>query len=290
MGHAWDWTVEPPPKKKARLYPRVPRHCLHLFSGPDRAGDVQKFLADYAWSCCNVDVVRKEDPDGNLLDDAVWERLKARIEGKEFGFVLAGTPCSTFSRAREHPPGPRVVRSVDHPTGLPGLSGEEKEEVRKANVLVDRTAEACRLVAEQGGGFAIETPEPWPDKPSLLLMPVILELEKRFSARRTFFDQCMLGAPSTKPTAILFHRGGFVTLRQRCDHERKWHVDPKGRQAFSSHPTIWGSRTAGVWKTNAAAQYPPALCRELARCIAVVQPVAASDEPRARLEIPAAGS
>ena len=87
-----------------------------------------------------------------------------------------------------------------------------------------------------------------------------------------------------------FHRGGFVTLRQRCNHERKWHTDPKGLQAFSAHPTTWGSRTAGVWKTNAAAQYSPLLCRELARCIAVVQPVAASDEPWARPEIPATGS
>ncbi len=123
-------------------------------------------------------------------------------------------------------------------------------------------------------------------------MPAITELEKRFSARRTFFDQCMLGAPSTKPTAILFHRGGFITLRQRCNHERKWHSDPDGQQApsFAAHPTIWGSRAAGVWRTKEAALYSPTLCRELARCVAVAQPVVASGELRARLDTPAAGN
>ena len=64
---------------------------------------------------------------GDLLDDVASELLKAKIQGKEFCVVLARPPCSTFSRAREHPPGPSVVRGVDHPTGLPGLSSGEKE-------------------------------------------------------------------------------------------------------------------------------------------------------------------
>eukprot|EP00974_Lingulodinium_polyedra_P073164 7082190-Lingulodinium_polyedra.AAC.1 len=43
-----------------------------------------------------------------------------------------GTPCTTFSAARTGPPGPRALRSLEHPYGLPKaqLTEQEAEEVR----------------------------------------------------------------------------------------------------------------------------------------------------------------
>ena len=94
---------------------RVPRKCLHLFAGRPRTFDLAYYLGLLAWESYCVDVVRGADQENDLLDDATWARLEARLEAKEFGFVFAGTPCSTHSAAREHPPGPRVVRSLEHP-------------------------------------------------------------------------------------------------------------------------------------------------------------------------------
>eukprot|EP00974_Lingulodinium_polyedra_P025852 2496157-Lingulodinium_polyedra.AAC.1 len=43
-----------------------------------------------------------------------------------------GTPYTTFSAARTGPPGPRALRSLEHPYGFPKntLTVEEAEEVR----------------------------------------------------------------------------------------------------------------------------------------------------------------
>ena len=82
--------------------------------------------------------------------------------------------------------------------------------MRKANVLFARTAEACQLVAQSGGGFAVEQPEPREGRPSLFALPDFVELERRWGARRVSFDQCRLGAATTKPTTVWFHRGGFI--------------------------------------------------------------------------------
>eukprot|EP00974_Lingulodinium_polyedra_P062463 6030573-Lingulodinium_polyedra.AAC.1 len=43
-----------------------------------------------------------------------------------------GTPCATFSAARAGPPGPRPLRSPEHPYGLPEgeLTLKESVEVR----------------------------------------------------------------------------------------------------------------------------------------------------------------
>ena len=175
-----------------------------------------------------------------------------------------------------------MVRSEEHVEGLPKLSHGSKEEVRKANVLVARTARACDLIADQGGGFAVENPAPREGKPSLFKMPAIVALQKKHSARSVEFDQCRYGAPTTKPTRVLWHRGGFVTLHKECDHPPRWQEGPRGRTisrswSWAPHPPLWGQKKDGVWRAKLAAQYPPALCRELARCIAVTQPLVAAD-------------
>ena len=41
----------------------------------------------------------REGADDDLLDDASWERYRERLAKGEYGFVLAGTPCSTHSAA-----------------------------------------------------------------------------------------------------------------------------------------------------------------------------------------------
>ena len=271
-----------PRGRPASLRPRVAQRCLHLFAGRSRAGDVAEALSRLGWTCVDVDILRKDDKDQDVLCDAAWARWTSRLKSGEFGFVLAGTPCSSFSATRNHPGGPPPVRSAQHIEGLPTLRGAHKEEVRKANVLAARTAEACDIVASLGGGFAVENPEPREDQPSLFRMPALKALASKHGAKMASFDQCMYGSPSTKPTSILYHRGGFVLLRDRCNHPRRWRQDPEGNWIKTAHDSIWGKREGEEWASRAAAQYPPALCTALAKCIAVVQPVRAEEDARAR--------
>eukprot|EP00974_Lingulodinium_polyedra_P068093 6593683-Lingulodinium_polyedra.AAC.1 len=73
-----------------------------------------------------------------------------------------GTPCAAFSAVRRGPPGPRPLRSTDHPYGFPKhqLSPKEWEEVRMGNYFAVKSAEFATLCRSLGVGFAIENPEP----------------------------------------------------------------------------------------------------------------------------------
>ena len=69
-----------------------------------------------------------------------------------------GTPCETFSRARTGPPGPRPLRSREHPYGLPkkDLTPPESEQVRLGTYFALQTVKLARAAWALGVGFAIE--------------------------------------------------------------------------------------------------------------------------------------
>eukprot|EP00969_Alexandrium_andersonii_P338954 14981552-Alexandrium_andersonii.AAC.1 len=63
-----------------------------------------------------------------------------------------GTPCETYSRARTGPPGPRPLRSPEHPYGLPKgmLSFEEVEQVRLGTYFTLQSVKAATIAVSQG--------------------------------------------------------------------------------------------------------------------------------------------
>ena len=116
--------------KQARLM-RTPR-LLHLFSGPaDRDDGIEKLAMARGWHCESFDIVDGKD----LSSDMVWCGLMKRVAAGEFDFAWTGTPCNTYSTARGMGPGPRVLRTLEHPYGLPDLTPAEKEQVRQATFL-----------------------------------------------------------------------------------------------------------------------------------------------------------
>eukprot|EP00974_Lingulodinium_polyedra_P029317 2824236-Lingulodinium_polyedra.AAC.1 len=58
-----------------------------------------------------------------------------------------GTPCTTFSAVWRGPPGPRPLRSADHPYGFPkkSLTPKEWEEVRLGNYFAIKSAELATV-------------------------------------------------------------------------------------------------------------------------------------------------
>ena len=85
-----------------------------------------------------------------------------RIRTGQVKALSFGTPCTTFSRAREVRPGPPPFRDLDHPYGLPksSLTLQQHEQVRLGTFYALKTAEAATEAHSWGILFAIENPEP----------------------------------------------------------------------------------------------------------------------------------
>ncbi len=90
--------------------------CLHLFAGPQRAGDLADCLKKFGWATCSVDILQLYKTD--LLDDQVRRSILEDIREGYFDAVFLGTPCETYSALRKERPGPRPLRSKEEITGL----------------------------------------------------------------------------------------------------------------------------------------------------------------------------
>ena len=63
--------------------------------------------------------LRAEHP-CDVLDDQVCDAMMKDIKSGEYDALGVATRCETFSPLREHPPGPRVLRTKEFPLGLLG--------------------------------------------------------------------------------------------------------------------------------------------------------------------------
>ena len=116
---------------------------LHLFSGPaGRSDGLAAALKRLGCECEDWDIVNGSVYD--LADDATFRQLRARVQRGEFDGGLLGPPCHTFSNARkENDGGPRPLRLPGDRDiyGRPGLTPEEKEDVRLGTLLALRAAD-----------------------------------------------------------------------------------------------------------------------------------------------------
>ena len=130
-----DLTVEPLSFERPGQRP----FAVHLFSGPDSRPDgISATLRRVGWDALDVDKIHCESY--NLLSDSTWCRLMAALRDGHIDAVILGPPCETFLRARKGPPGPRPLRSREHPYGLrcPHLSVEEFKQVTQGTYMALR--------------------------------------------------------------------------------------------------------------------------------------------------------
>lgn len=250
------------------------RRVLVLFSGPAGRWDgLAAYLREWDILVDEVDVVNQAMINQDVVDDIAWEVWKAKLGAGEYYFLFCGTPCETFSHARQMRPGPPPLRSVEYPRGIPTLSGKLKEQVRLGNLFACRTAEACTIIRGVGGGFAIENPRRWGAEPSLFGMEEIVGLARTSNAGTVDLDQCCYGAVATKPTTLLYTRVDFADLARRCRHPPQRWTKPDGTVLWAPHEPIVGRRQAdGAWATKALGAYPTDFNWELAQRIAAVAP------------------
>ena len=254
---------------------------LYLFAGTDRDTNVksvlQKFSQHYGSSftieCEEWDICRS--PTEDLLDEGCQRTLLARIAREEFIAVIMSPPCASWSRAPwANKWGPRPLRTVLHPWGMPWLEGPKLEKVAASNCMIRFCLAIINLVHTLPGvGFLLEHPENLrsvSSRPSPIVRPAsIWELPEvqAFATGRTFsvvFYQCGLGAKSRKPTRFLSNIAGFKELGStqwpRLD-KQGCYVGPLppfctcGR----SHSGLIKRSAEDAFATTEAASYPPQL-------------------------------
>lgn len=236
---------------------------LHLFSGPSgREDGLAAYLKAVGIDTEERDIVNIHVTEQDLLDDAVWERLKVRIKNGEFSFKFSGPPCRTFSASRAHQPGPPVLRDGEHIYGFPksqrrrGLEPRHYEQIRCDNLLAERVAEACFLMHEQGLGYAVEQPTPFNGAVTMFAFESF-KILLRLGARMVYFDQCMYNGLTKKPTSVLFGNSEFKSLAARCNHLDELQFRKDGSTYWAPHPNFVGKKKPdGTYATQDLAAYP----------------------------------
>ena len=91
--------------------------AVHLFSGPtNRPDGICALLEKSGWVCVDLDNVNC--PPADFSSDLIWLQLRQALDSGLVDAIIAGPPCSTFSRARAGINGPRPLRSKESPYGL----------------------------------------------------------------------------------------------------------------------------------------------------------------------------
>ena len=252
---------------------------VHVFSGPDdRKDGLAAFLSDLGVPCVDLDIVNYRQGEvksqHDLSSDSLWELLHTELGAGRITALWFGTPCSTFSKARGHGPGPRPLRSVQHIYGLPksDLWDSEFQQVKEGTFFALKTSELATAAHSLGIPFGIENPEPWEGHVSLFLLPEVQRLAELPGIAVNDFDQCQLGAETAKPTRLLSSGLGLGHWSWRCNHKKKhWsYIDWKGNKCskWGAHPPLVGRRREdGRPATAGAAAYPTEMNRLLAEII-----------------------
>eukprot|EP00435_Cladocopium_sp_Y103_P017527 s2514_g4.t1 len=148
--------------KRKRLR-RAKNILLHFYSGPDEkfwhkelnTKDTEVLCLDVL-SNCKADV----------LDDRIYKYLLMLAASGRVREVLGGPPCRTVSALRfQNDGGPGIVRTENHPYGVPNLSAEDQTLVTKDSLLFLRmlfvyaVCEDVRPVQNPVTGLTLEQPE-----------------------------------------------------------------------------------------------------------------------------------
>lgn len=276
--NAWDYcrAATTMPVWKAKPYiPRFISRCLvfvHFFSGVRREGDLQQYLEemDIPDSCYRVvlslDIVfdaRRAD----LTVTAVQEQWITFIKRGCICGIYAGPPCESWSRARKggglagHTAGdggPRVIRTREHPYGLPALRLREIHQAIIANILLLFTLEVFCLMTALHKVMVLEHPaepdsagEDW--MASIWRLAATRIMESHPMVRLLTVLQGKFGGASPKPTQLLVVAGDVD-------------VDSIMQEfaTTSLPPALVMGRKDHEFATASLKEYPALLCKALA--------------------------
>ena len=164
-------------------------------------------------------------------------------------FVHMAPACGTCSKARGIPlpddsPGPRVLRSAEHPWGLPWVGGVDRVKLDAGHAVYRVLAECVDLCEQLGIPWCIENPaNSW-----LWELPCF----GRALALGCFAhcQACAYGSKRDKKTSFLSSFDGISHMARMCpgcEHHESWGYNPD----------------KGAFHTRDEAAYPLAMCEAI---------------------------
>ena len=102
---------------------------------------------------------RKDPIKHDMLVKVNKTNLMTRIYAGEFHAAFLTPACSSWSRVRFAPHGPKPVRNLSNPRGFPWLLGAQLKGCTDANELVDLVIELVYAMHSVKGQYLIEHPE-----------------------------------------------------------------------------------------------------------------------------------
>ena len=213
----------------------------------------------------------------DLLADPTWDMVKEDLKLGVFDSVGIATPCGTFSPLRESPPGPRPLRSLERPMGLPReqLSESEQKQLSQSNRLLEISATAFLLTVDACKGVWWENPDHG-NKLDMWKTPFAETALQRPQVELSKFDQCRFGAETTKPTTFATCMLDLSCLNEtRCNHEKKEYRKSDGSSYMAAHESLvqrWRSTDRGRERASKRlGEYPPLLNQRLSEAMAAVE-------------------
>jgi hypothetical protein len=126
----------------------MPKRALELFSGE---GNLSAALRAPGWAIDAIDLRTGQD----VTDPTVLDPLLAKASAGYWCYIHAGTPCTTFSRAK-HP----AARSSLHPAGLPHAPVPLRIQARDGNRLVRITLRLFQMACRSSTDWAALLADP----------------------------------------------------------------------------------------------------------------------------------
>ena len=262
---------------------------LDLFSGSySRTDGLAAALRADGWR--SIDMVDNDGEIGggwrhDLLNDATYAELLSKARSGEYDSMHIGFPCSTgaVSRLFDAPSsagldrGPPMVRSAEHPDGLPEgmLDPKYIKELRTSNQLLERVVDlaiAARLSsartritfeqpADRSAKGSVAYAADLAHHGSILATRAIRErLVPLLGMKSCTFAYCRLGSPLQKYTTILYtpELGPVLDALNepsyQCNHERGTHA-----------ARVRGREADGSFSSKRSAAYPIQVCQFLSR-------------------------
>eukprot|EP00965_Chrysotila_dentata_P166211 5487597-Pleurochrysis_carterae.AAC.1 len=156
-----------------------------------------------------------------MLRDDVFNSILAKCTASTYEAVVASPPCSTFSVSRHCSSasspdgGPPVLRTRDHPSGLPAVPSAHRPKLDPANKIICHTCLILRTVQASGGSYILEHPADRGCLSSphylhahhapLWLYPRVADIAKAHSAVSITFSSMRAGRPSSEVLTLPYY-------------------------------------------------------------------------------------
>ena len=240
---------------------------IHHFSGEtdhlSKAMKEEAKVRNMKVVCISVD----RSSGGDLTTTQPYTSHLESIRQGDVDGYHSGFPCSSYSRLRWRPapnlPGP--VRSRQYPYGLPENDEMRQQECDQGTIMMCRSIEACKAMAETNdnftavGFYTMENPPPSNvgDGPHIAAweMPEMTKfVGSRSEFRKAFFHTCRYqqsvpaGLRIKKPQMFGGNLNGLGTLGKMCNCGDAAHVEVVGKT-----------------KSRKSGEYPPELCKAYAK-------------------------